>query len=62
MGACFGVGGMSTGNMRLMSGSMGNVLRMADLFASRSHHISYVFTQVLNAQPVLAELVFRKNE
>ena len=45
MGACFGMGGLSTGNMRLMSGSLGNVLRIADLLTSRSDYVSHVFPQ-----------------
>ena len=62
MGACFGMGGLSTGNMRLMSSSLGNVLRLADLFTSRSHYIGHVLTQVFNTQPMLAELVCRDDE
>ena len=62
MGARFSVGGLSTGDMSLVSGGLGNVLRLADFFTSRSYHVGHIFTQVLNTQSMLAELGFSENE
>ena len=62
MGACFGMGGLSTSNMRVVSGRLGNMLRLADLCTSRPHNVSYVLAKVLDTQSVFEELLRRHNE
>ena len=44
MGACFGMGGLSTGNMRMVGGRLGDMLRLADFFTSRPYHTGHVLT------------------
>ena len=62
MGACFGMGGLSTSNMRMVSGRLGDILRLADFCTSRPYNVGHVLTKVLNTQSVFAELFCRKNE
>ena len=56
------MGRLGTGDMSVVNSSLSDVLCLVDFFTSRSYHVGYVFTQVLNTQPMLAELGLREDE